>query len=69
MAGRDGFAVHDVNRRYRCKGLEGEFSGLAMVCYLFVAMQHMSPGADIGFDLAAEYQQAKRAFERNRTEG
>jgi tetratricopeptide (TPR) repeat protein len=69
MAGRDGFAVHDPNRRYRCKGLKGEFSGLAMVCHLYVAMQRMAPGTDIGFDLEAEYQQAKRAFERNRNEG
>lgn len=65
MAGRDGFAVHDPNRRYRCKGLDGDFSGMAMVCYLYVAMQRMAPGADIGFDLASEYAQAKKLFERN----
>ena len=45
------------------KGLEGEFSGLAMVCFLYVAMQRMAPGTDIGFDLAAEYEQAKRIFD------
>ena len=62
MAGRDGFAVHNPDSRYRVKGLEGEFSGLAMVCFLYVAMQRMAPGTDIGFDLAAEYEQAKRIF-------
>jgi hypothetical protein len=39
-----------------------------MVCYLYVAMRQMAPGADIGFDLAAEYDKAKRLFECNRHE-
>jgi len=63
MAGQKGFAVHDPESRYRVKGLEGEFSGLAMICHLYVAMQRMAPGKDIGFDLAVEYEQAKRMFE------
>jgi Flp pilus assembly protein TadD len=62
LAGRDGFAVHDPESRYRVKGLDGERSGLAMVCFLYVAMQRMAPGTDLGFDLAEEYEQAKRIF-------
>jgi tetratricopeptide (TPR) repeat protein len=62
MAGRDGFAVHNPDSRYRVKGLDGEYSGLAMVCFLYVAMQRMAPGTELGFDLAAEYEQAKRIF-------
>ncbi|MEQ2005173.1 MAG: tetratricopeptide repeat protein [Limisphaerales bacterium] len=63
LAGRDGFAVHDPDRRYRLKGLEGDFSGLAMVCFLHVAMQRLAPGTDIGFDVATEYEQAKEMFD------
>ena len=63
MAGRDGFAVHNPDSRYRVKGLDGEHSGLAMVCFLYVAMQRMAPGTDLSFDLAAEYEQAKRIFD------
>ena len=63
LAGREGFAVHNPERRYRVKGLEGELSGLAMVCYLYVAMQRVAPGTDIGFDLAAEYEEAKKSFD------
>jgi len=62
MAGRNGFAVHNPDSRYRVKGLDGDFSGLAMVCFLFVAMERMAPGTDIGFNLAAEYEQAKQMF-------
>jgi len=60
MAGRNGFAVHDPNSRYRVKGLDGDFSGLAMVSFLYVAMQQMSPGTNVGFDLAKEYEMAKK---------
>ncbi len=62
MAGRDGFAVHNADKRYRVNGLDGEFSWLAMVSFLYVAMQSIAPGADVGFDLAADYVQAKRLF-------
>jgi len=61
LAGREGFAVHDPSSRYHVKGLEGEFSGLAMVCFLYVAMQRTAPGANVSMDLAAEYEQAKRS--------
>ncbi len=62
MEGQKGFAVHDPDSRYQVKGLEGEFSGLAMICHLYVAMHRLAPGKDIGFDLAVEYEQAKRLF-------
>lgn len=62
MAGRNGFAVHNPNSRYQVKGLDGEFSELAMVSFLYVAMQQMSPGANVGFDLAKEYEMAKKMF-------
>jgi tetratricopeptide (TPR) repeat protein len=63
LAGRGGFAVNNPASRYRVKGLDGEFSGLAMTCFLYVAMQRMAPGTDLGFDLSAEYEQAKRMFD------
>jgi hypothetical protein len=40
--------------------LDGDFSGLAKVSFRHVAMQRMAPGSDIGFDLAVEYEQARR---------
>ena len=59
MLGRNGFEVHNPQSRYHLKGMEGAFSGLAMVCWLYVGMQKLAPGTDIGFDLAKEYQMAK----------
>jgi hypothetical protein len=63
MEGQKGLAVHNPEIKYRVKGLEGEFSGLAMVCYLYVAMQRLAPGKNIGFDVSVEYEQAKKMFD------
>jgi hypothetical protein len=63
MEGQKGLAVHNPEIKYRVKGLDGEFSGLAMVCYLYVAMQRLAPGKNIGFDVSVEYEQAKKMFD------
>ena len=66
MLGRNGFEVHNPQSRYRLKSLEGEFSGLALVCWLYVGMQKLAPGADIGFDVSKEYQRAKAMLSKHR---
>jgi tetratricopeptide (TPR) repeat protein len=65
MAGRNGLEVHNPNSRYHIKGLEGQFSGLAVVSYLFVAMQRIAPGTDVGFDVRKEYEIAKKMLAEN----
>ena len=57
--GRSGFDVNTPTKQYQLKTLPGEFSGLEMVCYLYVVMQMMAPGTDIGFDLSREYEAAR----------
>ena len=39
--------------------MPGEFSGLQLVCYMYVGFQIVAPGTDIGFDLSREYRIAK----------
>ena len=52
MQGRNGFDVHNPNSRYQVRGLEASFSGLAITCYLYAAMQAIAPGTNIGMDLS-----------------
>ena len=54
MAGRNDFEVYNPDSRYRVKGLNGEFFRLAM--------QRLTPGAKIGFDVRHEYEAAKKLF-------
>jgi hypothetical protein len=42
----------------------GKFSGLHLVCFEYVSFKQISPGKDIGFDLAAEYGMALSLFEK-----
>jgi hypothetical protein len=48
--------------RYSFKSIEGDFSGLKAVSYMYVAMQRLMPGVDAGIDLSKEYAKAKAMF-------
>ncbi len=62
MLGRNGLDVNNPERKYRLHNLPGEFSGLQLVSYMYVAFQQVAPQEDIGFDLSQEYQQALKLF-------
>lgn len=60
VLGRSGLDVNDPAKQYALKGLPGSFTGLELACYLYVAVQMLAPGTDMGFDLGREYELAKR---------
>ena len=62
MKGRLGLDVNDPQRTYRISSLPGDFTGLHLVCLLYVGFQQIDPSVDIGFDLSAEYYTARRLF-------
>jgi hypothetical protein len=53
--GAEGFDVNDSREKYQFRSLPGRFSGLHMVCLMYVAFKILNLAADIGFDLANEY--------------
>jgi tetratricopeptide (TPR) repeat protein len=59
MKGRGGLDTNDLMPKYQLKSLPGDFSGLSLVCYMYVAFQFISPETNIGFDLSKEYAAAK----------
>lgn len=60
ILGRSGLDVNDPTKRYTLKSLPDSFTGLELVCYLYVAVQMLAPGTDVGLDLGREYEIAKR---------
>jgi Flp pilus assembly protein TadD len=62
LAGRNGMDVNSPEPKYQVKGLEGSFTGLRLVSFLYVAMQRIAPGESIGFDLSEEYGAAMSLF-------
>lgn len=55
LLGRGGLDVNDSAQQYRLHSLPGRYSGLQLVCMLFVGMRRLQPGVDVGFDLEREY--------------
>jgi len=61
--GQNGIKVNNPEVTYTIKSFPGNFTGLALVCLLHVAVQKVSPGSDSGFDVKQEYEIAKGLFE------
>ena len=60
VLGRSGLDINDPTVKYRLKNLQGEFSALQLVSYLYAAFQEIDPSADMGADFAAEYAIARQ---------
>lgn len=69
MLGHGGLNVGNPERTYRLQSMPGSFSGLQLVCYLYVGMQQIAPEEDIGFDLAREYAAAQPLFGEDDSSG
>ncbi|MBK8115020.1 MAG: tetratricopeptide repeat protein [Candidatus Accumulibacter sp.] len=53
--GEQGLAINDPLRRYRLENLEGDFSGLQLLCYMHVGIKYFDPTAATGSGLDKEY--------------
>lgn len=58
LLGTGGIDPNDADKRYTLKTLPGEYSGLHLLCIMFVAFKAVAPDRDIGFDVAREYRTA-----------
>jgi tetratricopeptide (TPR) repeat protein len=62
MLGTRGIDVNNPDSRYTLKNLPGEFSGLHLLSLQYVAFKRIAPEQNIGFDLSAEYEAARKLF-------
>ena len=68
MLGTKGLNVNNPDQKYRLKSLPGSFSGLHLVCLMYVGFKIVAPEQDIGFDLSKEYSAAKSIHEAKPTD-
>jgi hypothetical protein len=54
--------TNDPAHKYQLKSLPGDFSGLNLVCLMYVAFKSFAPETDVGFDLSKEYAAAKSMY-------
>jgi tetratricopeptide (TPR) repeat protein len=62
LLGRSGLEVNNPDRKYSLRNLSGEYTGLQLMSYMYVAFRQIAPEQNIGFDLAKEFEQALRLF-------
>ena len=68
MLGTEGLAINDPEKKYTLKKLDGEFSGLQLVCYMFVGFKIVDKNLPPVADLENEYQQALKLYRRRLNE-
>lgn len=60
--GESGLKINDPDYRYQLESLDGDFSGLELLCMMHVGLQQFQPGADSGSGLEKEYEAAVEMF-------
>lgn len=64
--GQSGLDVNNPNKTYQLRAVPGNYTGLQVVCFMYVALEQVAPGQDIGFDLKAEYAEAMSLFKSDK---
>jgi len=64
--GRAGLNTNDPTQQYQLNSLPGNFSGLNLVCLMYVAFKSIAPETDVGFDVSKEYAAAKNLYGEKR---
>lgn len=62
MLGRSGLNINDPNSRYHLKSLQGEFTALELLAYMYVGLKDVAPQMDAGIDFSREYEMALQTF-------
>ena len=55
ILGMQGINPADSEKQYTLKSLPGQFSGLQLLCTMYVAFKRFAPDKDTGFDVSREY--------------
>ena len=55
LKGQSGLDINDPEQKYTLKSLPGKFSGMHLVCIMYVGVKALDPNADAGIDLSQEY--------------
>jgi len=62
--GRRGLDINSPEKKYHLNSLTGDFTGLHLVCYMYVGFRILDEELDIGADLSSEYKAALRLFSK-----
>ncbi len=63
--GMDGIDINNPSKRYTIRSMQGEFTGLQLISYMYVGFKIIAPEQNVGIDLSREYN-AARQFLQNK---
>jgi tetratricopeptide (TPR) repeat protein len=69
MKGRQGMDINNPDKKYTLDSMDGSFTGLQLVSYMYVGFKMIDPKLDTGLDLSEEYKQALGLFSKERPHG
>jgi tetratricopeptide (TPR) repeat protein len=55
LKGQQGLDINDPSKKYTLNSLEGVFTGLQLVSYMYIGFKRIAPQMDVGIDLSEEY--------------
>ena len=59
ILGQNGLDINNPDAKYTLKELPGEFTGLKLAAFMYVAFQQIAPETDVGIDFSTEYEAAR----------
>jgi len=63
LKGQKGLDINDPSKKYSLSLIEGEFTGLELICIMYVGFKQIAPNLDMGIDLSDEYDTAMSMFD------
>jgi hypothetical protein len=66
MLGEKGLEINEPAQQYQLRSMPGKFSGLQMVCIMYVGFKRVAPELTPSFDLSNEYAAALAMFRKRR---
>ena len=64
MKGRKGLDIDNPDKKYTLDSMDGIFTGLQLVSYMYVGFKMIDPVIDVGIDLSQEYEEALKLFNK-----
>jgi tetratricopeptide (TPR) repeat protein len=62
LLGQSGLDINNPEKKYQLRSLKGDFTGLHLLCYMYVGFRILDENLDIGADLSSEYKAALQLF-------
>ncbi|MFH1409440.1 MAG: tetratricopeptide repeat protein [Nanoarchaeota archaeon] len=69
IKGRQGLDINNPDKKYTLDSMDGSFTGLQLVSYMYVGFKMIDPDQNIGLDLSEEYKHALELSSKERPHG